>query len=1085
MGIVMKKIITACLCFTLLSQFSTTYAQNAIVLKGKVTDRNGSPVKDVSVSETDDEKRTVRGTTTDIEGNFALTVDDVKHRISFSAIGYKSQEELAINTRRIYNIRLEGSSKEMDEVIVVSTHKSDNGMLPVPDRSSTLALAHINAKEMEEMQATSIDQALQGRLAGVDIAANSGDPGAGLQIRIRGTSSINSSNDPLIVVDGMPYETQIPSDFNFGTADEQGYASLLNIAPTDIREITILKDAAATAIWGSRAANGVLVITTKRGQRGRPNISYTFKGSFSPRAKPIPMLSGAQYSDLIPEAYMNRNGIPLNTQTVNEFKYDPNDPYYYYNYSNNTNWVDAISRKGYTQDHNVSLTGGGSKAMYYVSMGYLDQQGITTGTDLKRISSRINLDYNVSDRIRIRTDLSYAHSDNNRNYSDGVRSVAYIKMPNMSIYQFDEFGNLTPVYFSPESNIQGRYSKTYNPVALAEAAVNNVVTERVTPKFNMQYQIVPRRLTATVDVQFDISSTKSKSFLPQVATGLEWTNAYVNMAYDGDNDNFNVQTKSSLVWTPEFKNTDHSFVGLLNVMTYDAKNVSYQARTSNTASSGLQDPSIPSRVNGAQSSLGSGTSQTANSSALINGQYSYLDKYIINAGLRGDVTSRLAPNNRYGLFPSISGRWRISGEKFLAHVKKIDDLSLRLSYGRSGNAPRKDYSYYNVYDNFDWSFMGESGIYPSNMELRNLKWETVIGTNLGFSLAMFKNRLFIDAEIYRNRTKDLFFNGLQIASINGFNSVNMNVGTMDNQGWEITLQTQPYKKGPWQVDFTFNIARNINMIREISEYYPVEKGNITTNGVYKTYMQVDNPFGSFYGFKYLGVYKDNDATLARDASGKVIVRPNGEQVYTRFNYPAVDYTFQPGDAMYEDVNHDGTIDYRDIVYLGNSNPAITGGFGLNIGYGGQWKLSTFFNFRTGYQIINGTEMNSTNMYGYDNQSTAVLRRWRKEGDVTDIPRALYQSGYNWLGSSRYVEDGSFLRFRTVTLRYLFKRSFLDEANIKNLSAYLTAENIVTFTKYTGQDPEVSVRGSDPFRVATDNSMTPPVRLFTLGLTASF
>lgn len=1085
MGIVMKKIITVCFCCILLLQWNAIYAQDAIVLTGRVTDRNGQPLRDVSISETDAEKRTVRGTSTDIDGNFSLTVDDVKHRVSFSAIGYKSQEELAINTRRIYNIKLESSAKDMDEVVIVSTHKSDNGMLPIADRNSTLALSHINAKDMEEMQATSIDQALQGRLAGVDIAANSGDPGAGLQIRIRGTSSINSSNDPLIVVDGMPYETQIPSDFNFGTADEQGYASLLNIAPTDIREITILKDAAATAIWGSRAANGVLVITTKRGQRGRPNISYTFKGSLSPKAKPIPMLSGAQYSGLVPEAYMNRNGIPLNTQTVNEFKYDPNDPYYYYNYSNNTNWVDAISRKGYTQDHNVSLTGGGSKAMYYVSMGYLDQQGITTGTDLKRISSRINLDYNVSDRIRIRTDLSYAHSDNNRNYSDGVRSVAYIKMPNMSIYQFDEFGNLTPVYFSPESNIQGRYSKTYNPVALAAAAVNKVITERVTPKFNMQYQIVPRRLTATVDVQFDISSTKSKSFLPQIATGLEWTNTNVNMAYDGDNDNFNVQTKSSLVWTPEFKNTRHNFVGLVNLMTYDAKNVSYQARTSNTASSDLQDPSIPSRVNGTQSSLSSGTTQTASSSALINGQYSYLDKYIINAGLRGDVTSRLAPNNRYGLFPSVSGRWRISGEKFLANVKKIDDLSLRLSYGRSGNAPKRDYSYYNVYDNFDWSFMGEPGVYPSNMELRNLKWETVVGTNLGFSLAMFKNRLFIDAEIYRNRTKDLFFNGLQIASINGFNSVNMNVGTMDNQGWEITLQTQPYKKGPWQVDFTFNLARNINMIREISEYYPLEKGNITANGVYKTYMQVDNPFGSFYGFKYQGVYKDQDATLARDANGNVIVRPNGEQVYMRFNYPSVDYTFQPGDAMYEDLNHDGTIDYRDIVYLGNSNPSVTGGFGLNLGYGGQWKLSTFFNFRTGYQIINGTEMNSTNMYGYDNQSTAVLRRWRKEGDVTDIPRALYQSGYNWLGSSRYVEDGSFLRFRTVTLRYIFKKSFLDRVNIKNLSSYITAENILTFTKYTGQDPEVSVRGSDPFRVATDNSMTPPVKLFTLGLTASF
>ncbi|WP_225974315.1 TonB-dependent receptor [Arachidicoccus ginsenosidivorans] len=371
------------------------------------------------------------------------------------------------------------------------------------------------------------------------------------------------------------------------------------------------------------------------------------------------------------------------------------------------------------------------------------------------------------------------------------------------------------------------------------------------------------------------------------------------------------------------------------------------------------------------------------------------------------------------------------------------------------------------------------------MQLNNLRWETVVGTNFGVSLAMFRNRFFIDAEIYRNRTKDLLFNGLEIPSINGFNSVNMNVGTMDNQGFEITLQTQPYKSGKWKVDFTFNVAKNQNIIRKISEFYPVEKGNVTTNGTFKTYMQINNPFGSFYGYNFLGVYKDKEATLAKDEKGQLITRPNGDPVYMTFSYPSIGYTFQPGDAMYEDVNHDGTIDYRDIVYLGNSNPQLTGGFGINVSFADAWRLSTFFNFRTGYQVVNGTEMNTTNMYDYDNQSTAVMRRWRNEGDVTNIPRALYKAGYNWLGSSRYVENGSFLRFRTATLRYVFQKPLLQRIKAKALSAYLTVENILTLTKYKGQDPEVSVRGSDPFRVATDNSMTPPVKMFTLGLTASF
>jgi TonB-linked SusC/RagA family outer membrane protein len=1065
------------------------YAQNAsasVTVTGKVVDKKGHPISNVSVTEVDADKRIIRGVSTDVEGNFAIHISNTKNKLSFSIIGYKTIEELSINTRKVFNISMESSSKEIEEVIVVGQKRIDNGMLPVAEKNLTIAASKINAKEMEEMQASSIDQALQGRMPGVDISANSGDPGAGMQIRIRGTSSINASNDPLIVVDGMPYETQVPSDFNFGTADDQGYASLLNIAPSDIKDITILKDAAATAVWGSRAANGVLVITTKRGAKGKPSLTYTFKGSLSAKAQPLPMLTGDQYSTLIPEEFMNRNGIPLNTQSVKEFSFDPNDPYWYYNYSNNTDWIGAISRNGTIQDHNISLTGGGDKARYYASLGYFDQKGVTLGTDLNRISTRINLDYNVSERIKIRTDLSYAHTENNKNYSDALRNISYIKMPNQSIYEYDEYGNLTPNFFSPAANIQGQYPGTYNIMAMASKATNNVITERVIPKFNLQYNLVPNIWMLTADVQFDISNTKNKSFLPQVATGRPWTEAVVNKAYDGDNDAFNVQTKTSLVYTPQFKSPRHSLVALFNVMTYDNKSVVYQAQTSNTASSDLQDPSVPSRATSTSSNLSSATKQSRSVGALLNAQYGYLDRYIINVGLRGDGNSRLSANSRYGLFPSISGRWRVSGESFMQRFRnKLDDLSFRLSYGRSGNAPKNDYSFYNTYNNFAWNYLDQAGVYSSNMQLNQLKWETVVGANAGVNLIMFKNRVNVDVEFYRNRTKDLLFYGLQIASINGFSNVDMNVGTMDNQGWELGVNTTPLKKKNWTVDVNFNIARNENVIREISEFYPLEKGNITQNGQYKTYMQVNNPFGSFYGFKYEGVYKDLDATVAKNEKGEQIVSPKGDRVYMRFNYPTTDYTFQPGDAKYKDVNHDGNIDYRDIVYLGNSNPMFTGGFGFNIGYKNTLRLSTFFNFRYKYDIINGTEMASTNMYYYDNQSTAVLRRWRQPGDETDIPRALYQTGYNWLGSDRYVQDGSFLRFRTATLRYTFTKKITDRLKIKNLSTYLTAENMFTWTTYRGQDPEVNMRGADPFRVATDKSMTPPVKTFTLGLTASF
>jgi len=1069
-------------------------AQTITTVQGRVTGTKG-PVEGVTVAEVDEDGRTVRAVKTDVEGNFVIKISNTKNKLSFSHISFRSQL-LSVNTRTTFNVTMESNNKDLGDVVVISTRKSDNGMVQISERELTTAQSRISAKEMEEMQAASIDQALQGRLAGVDITANSGDPGAGMQIRIRGTSSINSSNDPLIVVDGMPYETSIPSDFNFGAADELGYASLLNIAPTDIKDISILKDAAATAIWGSRAANGVVVITTKRGAVSKPVFTYTNKTSITKQPEAIPMLTGDEYSTLIPEAYMNSTGTPLNTQNVKEFQYDPNDPYWYNNYSKNTDWIKAITQTGVTQDHNISMTGGGEKARYYVSLGYLDQKGTTVGTYLKRISNRINLDYIVSERIRFRSDFSYSYTDNNRNFAPNLRDLAYRKMPNMSIYEYDEYGNLSGNYFTPPNNIQGQYlgiintkgeiGGTTNPLAMAKDAKNNIISQRVTPHFNLQYEILKKVLMATFDVQFDINNNKNNTFLPQTGTGRPWTEPNVNRAYDGDIDVFNVQSKTNLVYTPNFKNTKHKLISFLSFMTYDNKYVSQEVLTSNTASSVLQDPSSPSRTQNSETRLVSTAGQTRSIGALINAQYSFKDKYILNAGIRGDGNSRFGPENRYALFPSVSVRWRVSDEKFMKRFSKyVDDLSFRTSYGQSGNAPRRDYSYINTYNTYTWTYLGQAGVYPANMQLSNLKWETIVGQNAGINLSMFKRRFTADAEFYVNRTKNMYFPGLQIASINGFNNVDMNVGTMDNRGFELGLSVTPYKTKKWQVDVNFNIARNINVVKEISDLYPTDKGDITQNGQYKTFLLVNNPFGSFYGFKYKGVYKDLESTVATDGSGKPIVGPTGQTVYMKFNYPSIGYTFQPGDAMYEDINHDGNINYQDIVYLGNSNPKFTGGFGTSVTYKGTWKFTAFFNYRYKFDLVNGTKINTTNMYGFDNQSTATLRRWRQDGDVTDMPRALYRSGYNWLGSDRYVEDASFLRFRTATVRYTAPQKLVKRLGVKNLSGYVTIENVFTWTGYTGQDPEVSVRGNDPFRVAVDYSYTPPVKTFTIGLTASF
>ncbi|MBC8053904.1 MAG: SusC/RagA family TonB-linked outer membrane protein [Sphingobacteriaceae bacterium] len=1061
-------------------------------VRGTVIDKNDKqPIIGATVTLLDRDGRTVRGTTTDIEGNYSLPVPNPAFRLAVSYLGYKSTEPIVVGEKTLINFQLVSSSKDLDQVIITARKKSDDGSgLLVDDRDRTVSSFKVDAKDMEEMQSASIDQALQGRMPGVDIAAISGDPGAPMQIRIRGVSSINGAVDPLIIVDGMPFETTIPDDFNFATSDENGYGQLLNIAPADIKDITVLKDAAATAIYGSRAANGVLVINTKRGTVGKPQLSYTVKGSFGKQPSQIPTLNGNQYSTLILEEFYN-SGIQFSTnESAKQFQYDRNDPYNFYNFSNNTNWIESITQLGYFHDHSFSINGGGQKAKYQASVNYFNQEGTTKGTAFARITSRVNLDYIVSSKIQFRADFSYTRGDNDQLYLGNIRNTAYIKMPNQAIYEYDEYGNQSDNYFSPAVTAQGRYDgskagSVYNPLAMAEVGVSNRIDQRIMPKFQLRYNITPV-LNFTGDMQIDISNSKLKTFLPQIATGLPFTNPNVNLAGDGDSDGFGVQTRSNLIYNPQLGDK-HWGQAMVSFQTSDTRRTGQSLTGTNTASSFLQDPVNPSRTNGANFA-GAGAGQTRTLGLVFQGMYKFMDKYIISTSLRGDGSSRFGPGNRFGVFPGASLAWRINQENFLKNVKKINDLKLRLSYAQIGNAPRNDYTFYNTYQSYGFSYLGQTGIISNDMELTNLQWETKSSYNVGLDLTMLNNRLELSGEVYQDRITNMFYNDLQIPSYNGYSTVDLNAGTMRNEGWEFFVRGNPVKNKKIRVDASFNIAFNQNLITSISRLYPRESdaGKALENGKFKTYFQENNPFGSFYGFRYKGIYQNLDATVARDRNGNKIVSPDGNDVYMKIGAgPSVSYQFQPGDTMYEDINHDGLIDYKDIVYLGNGNPKFNGGFGGTITYKGNLKLSAAFNFRQGNDLINGTKITSTSMHNFNNQSTAVLRRWRKEGDQTDIPRALFGKGYNFLGSDKYVEDGSFLRLRSVTARYDFGKKLVSKIGVKSLGAYLTAENLLTFTRYTGQDPEVGIRIGGPFSVVQDNSTTPPTKVFTFGLTTRF
>jgi TonB-linked SusC/RagA family outer membrane protein len=657
-------------------------------------------------------------------------------------------------------------------------------------------------------------------------------------------------------------------------------------------------------------------------------------------------------------------------------------------------------------------------------------------------------------------------------------------MPNMGVYEFDSQGNQTPVFFSPEENIQGSYSRTYNPVAMAEAGEYITTNDRIIPKFQLNYRIL-KGFTYTFDIAFDINNTKRNYFLPQIATGKHWTDLSVNRASDSDEDSYYIYTNNRLSYTNVFADI-HQLTATVNFQTNDTKGIRYRATTANSASSDFRDPSIPARIQEGGLELFSDSWQNRDNGIVAMAHYTLFDRYIISAGMRREGNSRFDEKFRYGNYPSISLAWRLSGEPFMSGMKFLDDLRLKASYGQNGYPPRYPYAFFNNYNTFNWTYLGNTAVYPVDMQLENLKWESFITKNIGITLEMFSSRLMLDFDIYQNRTNDMFGYNVALPTSSGYDNILMNVGSLDNQGWDFSFRSYPIRNDDLTVTFDFNVARNYNILRSVADNYPLERGRTTTNGDYKRIIQVGNPIGSFYGYRYLGVYADEDDLIAIDENGEKIYDPNGNPIKMVYNYPAVNYEFQPGDAKYEDINYDGNINYLDVVYLGDANPDFTGGFGSSVKYK-NLSLNMYFYGRYGNEIINETKMYGENMASYDNQTTATLHRWRKPGDQTDMPRALIGYGYNWLGSDRYVDDGSFLRLKYITLTYYMPKTLIGRIGLDQLRFSVQLTNLLTLTHYLGQDPEININSRDGtiYTVGYDQSNTPRPKELTFTVNVNF
>lgn len=1070
-------------------------AISQVMLRGVVRDQK-EPLIGATVYLANNENRVIKGVVTNENGEYflELTENAKGMNIVYSFIGYKTKT-VKYTGQKVQNVTLEDESTTLDAVTVQAKAIERNSM-GVATKDLGVARQKIELEEFQDMPVTSVEDMLQGKMANVDIIASSGDPGSRASIRIRGTSSLNASNEPLIVIDGIAYDTDIDEDFQFSTATDEDFGALVNIAPSDIAAIEVLKDAAATAIWGSKAANGVLLITTKRGEKGKPRFSISQKINLNIEPKTIPMLNAQQYVTLMQDALWNKvnyRGFPQTGETMaflsqyKDIRYDP--AYKYFNeFTQETDWLDLITQNALNSETNFFMSGGGDRATYRFSAGYLTEKGTTIGTSFKRLTTRLNVDYNFSKKLRVSSSFSYAEGRKAGSYSSGntsnVRNYARTKMPNMSPWVLDEDGNPTDEYFTNPTDagnecIQGTWANggEYNPVALVHQSTDNTTNRDMRVQFSLIYDIISG-LRFSGDIGFDLGSSKRKSFLPSSVTGVAWTHADYNLGTDNMSDKMKIATNLKLIYTKAFAEK-HKIVLTGMAQTNDYSSTNYNSSVSGIGSVEVADPAAGGKI----TKLTSSSSSNRSVGFLANGHYNYDDRYMITAAIRYDGNSKMGRNSRWGTFPSLSGAWRVSREVFLRDIEWIEEIKLRASWGKSGTSPSGNYSYVGTFGS-DGKFMDFDVITPNSVQLNNLKWETVSQQNYGLDVNLFKNKLSVVLEYYKKTTDDVLQTNVPIQSTAGFSKIGyFNSGKIENRGWEIMVDLRDIICiGNLKIGFTnINLSRNRNRVLEMPSNILDENYTDPKNGTYAQNVIVGNPMGSFYGYRCLGVYQNVGETVARDANGNVIYNIYKDPVVTTINGKEV----RPGHAKYEDVNHDGVIDKYDMVYLGNSMPVLTGGATLNMSYGA-FKFRMSFHTRIGQSVVNKARMDSESMYNANNQSTAVLNRWRYEGDDTDIPMALYGEAYNYLGSDRFVEKATFVRMKDMMLSYTLPKRILQKLKLNKLSCYVTGYDLFTWSKYKGQDPEVGLGSSKGiYQLAQDKSTTPKPRRFAIGVTIDF
>lgn len=994
--------------FLFLYSFSQAQKQPVTGRVSSASEPNGLPGVSVVV------KETAQGTITDLDGKFTIQVEPGSV-IVFSFVGYKPQEVI-FSTQSQIDVVLNEEAKELEEIVVT-------GYASVQKRDLTGSVSSVKTSSFQDMSLSGIDQALQGQSPGVQVTQSSGTPGGGISVRIRGVTSISAGNTPLYIIDGIPVETGALSGRDFGGQNDNALA-LIN--PGDIERIDILKDASAKAQYGSRASNGVVVITTKRGKRSQTKISFDAQRGIIDPVKKIDLLNSTQLLELQREAVTNAGKnpetfglIPGVTDAIS------------------TDWQDEVLRTGIMQQYQLSASGGDDNTVFYMSAHYRDEEGVQLNNRFTRLGATINLDRKFTQKLSVGTNLTVARTLNKRvkgdNFLDGVYSGALKSLPYYSPY--DEQGAL----IGPGSASYPGFPN-FNPVAQAVLPRFDALTFKMLGGITLNYKLgegLNLKAQTSVDYndvkedQYESSQTAIGGFLENVggqgygvfiAAATTNVNSFLTLSYAKDlTDKHRV---SAFIGTEVYQSFGRS--GTVQGRLFPSDDFTY------IASAGIVD----------QGSSGKG--QSGLLSFIGEAKYDFNDKILITANVRADGSSRFGPNNRFGFFPALSAAWRISSQEFF-QSRQINDLKLRASIGYTGNERIGDFSFLGK-----WSastYNGVSGVSPDNIANPDLKWETTREINVGVDIGLFENRLQATIDAYYNKTFDMLL-VRPYASTTGFGGVTDNIGEMENKGLEFLISSVNID-GPLRWTTDLNFSRNMNKVLFLAGSVPLNRGYTAEGANSTNIIKEGEPLGSFTGLKFLGV---DPAT---------------------------------GDAIYDDINNDGAITTEDATIIGNSQADLIGGITNRISYK-HFDLSVFFQFSVGNKILNFSKTTLVNT-GADitnNQSVDALRRWRQPGDITDVPRYEFENTYNNYHSSRFIEDGSYLRLKNLSIGYNFPTHITNKLMLERLRLYVSGTNTWTYTKYSGADPEVSTLDGSVSAQGIDFFTLPQVRTFSVGINAT-